>query len=412
MQEGIKKQIVIVGGGFGGVACALELAKKRPSGTDIILISDKPYFEYHAALYLVATGRSEREACVPLAEIFKGKPVEVAEDRIVQVDGAQKKVLGGSGKSYLFDFLVLAVGSETAYFEIPGLKEFSFGLKSIADAIRLKNHISDMVTKCTARSDDEEEDVCRLHFVIVGAGATGVELAGELAQYARIQALSHAIEPSFITIDLIEAASRVLPMFPRDVSERVAERLRQLGVNIFCNRPITAEEAGTLMVRGMTMRTETVIWTAGVKPNLLYQQIAGFSFDKKGRVVVDDHLRARGFENIFVLGDGASTLYSGFAQTAISDGKFIAENVRRSIQNAPLLNYHPRKPSVLLPVGPGWGVALIGPVRFYGFFCWILRRLADFRFFLSILPTSKVMRIFLSKQNICTICGICENPTP
>jgi len=409
MQKEIQKQIVIVGGGFGGISCALELAKKQIPGAKIILINDKPYFEYPPAFYRIATGRSEREACCPVAEIIKGKKVEFIEDKIVEAKLDSKELLGNSGKSYAFDYLVLALGSETAYFQIPGLREFSFGLKSIADALRLKNHIHEMFTKCAARSDDEEEDVCRLHFVIVGAGATGVELAGELAHYTKMQARQHKIDPSFITIDLIEAASRVLPMFPPKVSEIAARRLRILGVNIFCNQPMTEEKAEEISLRGMTLKTETVIWTAGVKPNSLYQRIPGLSFDKKGRVIVDEYLRAKGFENISVLGDGASTPYSGFAQTAIFDGKLAAENIARLLQGLPLKAYLPKKPAALLPIGPGWGIALIEFLTFYGFPAWLLRRFADFRYFISIISFPKVLQMFFSKQDICTTCGICEN---
>src|SRR3989338_4523168 len=122
-----QKQIIIVGGGFGGIRCALELAKNNISCAKITLISDRPYFEYKPALYRVVTGRSEQEACVSMAEIFKNKPVEFSQDKIIRVDSAAKNIEGESGRTYPFDYLILALGSETAYFSISGLKEFSFG---------------------------------------------------------------------------------------------------------------------------------------------------------------------------------------------------------------------------------------------------------------------------------------------
>lgn len=410
MNSNIEKRILIIGGGFGGIRCALDLEAKRIPAK-IVLINDRPHFEYQPALYRVAMGRSEKEACVPISEILEGKQVEFIEDKIVKVEVASKNLVGRSGKIYTFDYLLLALGSETAYFAIPGLKEFSFGLKSIADALRLRNHIHEMFTKCAARSDDEEEDVCRLHFVIVGGGATGIELAGEIAHYAKSQAVLHKIDPSFITIDLIEAASRILPMFPQEVSERVAHHLRSLGVNIFCNRQMTEAEMGELKVRGMTMKTETIIWTAGVKANALYQQVVGFSFDKKGRVLVDEYLRAKGFDDVFVIGDGAATPYSGLAQAAISEGKVAAENIERLILGKQLRKYIPRKPAHVLPVGPSWAVAMVGPFTLYGFLAWIVRRLADFRYFLSILPIGRVLKIFFFKQDLCAACGICSPKT-
>lgn len=402
------QRVIIVGGGFGGLRCALDLAQQRVAAK-IVLMSDKPHFEYHAALYRVATGASEKLACVSISEILKGKKIEFVEEKIVEADVRSQRISGLSEKTYGFDYLVIAVGSETDYFAIPGLKEFSFGLKSIADALRLRSHIHEMFKKCAARSDDEEEDVCRLHFVIVGAGATGVEFAGELAHYAKTQARLHKVDPSFITIDLIEAAPRILPSFPPKVSERVAQRLRLLGVNIFCNRPLAQEETGQLKVRGLTFQTETVLWTAGVRANALYSQIAHLQTDKKGRVLVDDYLRPKGLNNVFVIGDGAATLYSGFAQTAILEGRLVAENIARLLAGRQPKRYLPKKPAYLLPVGPSWAAVVVGSFVLYGFPAWVVRRLADFRYFLSILPFATVLRIFFAKtQDICKTCGICN----
>lgn len=408
MHHASDKKIVIVGAGFGGIRCALELAKKRIPEAQITLISDRPYFTYTPALYRVVTGRSEQEACVSIAEIMQKKPIEFTQDRIVKIDYSAKQIKGQARGIYQFDYLVLALGSETAYFSIAGLKEFSFGFKSISDALRLRGHIHEMFRRCTERQDDAEQDVCRLHFVIVGAGPSGVELAGELAYYARQLAVSHGIDSSFVTIDLIEVSPRILPMISEKISQRVASRLRKLGVNIFPNRPMSKEEAEQITVRGMTMKTDTVIWTAGVKPNQLYSQIENLTFAKEGRVKVDGSLMAEGADNIFIIGDGASTSYSGMAQTANYEGKFVAENIARRLRAEPLKNYRPRKPVVVIPVGPGWAMASMRSFTIYGFFSWVLRRAADLRYFLSILTLQKTLKIFFSKRDLCEACGICE----
>lgn len=408
MQNGKENKIVILGGGFGGIRCALELAKKRIAGAKIMLISDKPYFEYKPALYRVVTGRSEQEACVSISEIFKNKPVEFAQDRIVRVDGSKKEAEGESGKIHRFDYLILALGAENAYFDISGLREFSYCFKAIPDALRLRRHIHEMFRRCTERQDDAEEDVCRLHFVIVGAGASGVEAAGELAYYARRLSKAHGINPSFVTIDLIEASARILPMVPEKISVRVATRLRALGINIFVNRPISREEAEQITVRGMTMKTETVIWTAGVKPNRLYSQIEDLFFENGGRVKVDEYLRPQGLDSFFILGDGAATPHSGFGQTADCDGKFVAENIRLLINREVPKKYSPKKPASVIPVGPGWAAASVGPFTFYGILSWFLRRAADFRYFVSIIGWRKAFKVFFSKRDLCDACGICE----
>lgn len=398
------KQIVIVGGGFGGIACALRLCRKMPKDFKIYVVSDKPCHEFTPSLHNVITGRFEREACIPLAEIFHKKSVEIVHDKITGVNLNAHTVYGSSGKEYGYDYLVLALGSETAYFPIPGLKEFSFGLKSIRDALRLKKHIYEMFKRCTEKSDDAEEDVCRLHFVVVGGGTSGVSVAGAISDHAKLLAQKYKIDPSFVTVELIEAASRILPTMPVVVSEKISQRLRALGVNVFTNRPMTSEEAQEISLRGVTFRADTVIWTAGVRPNDLYGKIKEFFFDRYGRVEVDEHLRPRGQERVFVIGDGASTSYAGLAQTAIWDGKSAAENIAAVIRGKPLKKYQPQKPATVIAIGSRWAAVSLGPVRLYGVLGWLIRRAADLKYFLSVLPSRKAFKIFCGRGDLCLGC--------
>lgn len=401
------KKIVIVGGGFGGVRAAFDLANKKIPNAKIILISDKPHFEYHPALYRVVTGRSPLEVCIPLRDIFGNKEVEVLEDRIIEANLKEMLLRGDSGSRYPFDYLVLALGSETVYFSIPGIKEFSFGFKSITEALRLKQHLHQIFQLCTVSAEDQEEDVCRMHFVIVGGGASGVELAGELAMYTKKLAEKHKVDLSLITVDLTEAAPRLLPALPEEISKRVNDRLRKLGVNIFLNRTVTEQEIEEVYLKDMKLKTKTVIWTAGVKPNRLYSEIQGLEFDKKGRVIVDEFLQAKGFSSVFVIGDAVSTLYAGMAQTALRDGSFVSDIIARKFYGRSLESYKPKEPFYVIPVGPGWAAALIGKLWLYGRLGWWLRRLADLRFFLSILPLSKALLAFRSGKTLCESCAIC-----
>lgn len=399
------KKIVIVGGGFGGIRVALDLAESQLPDVKIILISDKPHFEYHPSLYRVVNGHSPLEVCIPLREIFIGKNVEVLQDMIIEVNLKEKILKGNSGSRYPFDFLVLALGSETVYFNIPGLKEFSFGFKSITEALRLKKHLHELFSACENAA--HEEKVPEAHIIVVGGGASGVELAGELAIYTKKLAKNHKLDPSFITIDIIEAAPRLLPVLPEDISRKAEYRLRHLGVNIFINRTIIKEDIEKVYFKDMEMKTKTVIWAAGVKPHRLYSQITGLTFDKKGRVVVDGFLQAQGLDNIFVIGDAAATSYTGMAQTAIGDGRYVTEAIERKLAIRTFLPHKQRAPFYVVPVGHGWAVAIIWNLRFYGRIGWWLRRLADFRFFLSILSWRKAILAFQSGKVLCESCPIC-----
>lgn len=388
-------KIIIIGGGFAGIRVALTLDRAKIPGSKIILLSDKPHFEYNPTLYRVVTGRSPLQVCIPLRDIFDGTRVEVLEDTIEHVNLAEKSLSGKSTARYHYDFLVLALGSETNYFDIPGLKERAFGFKSISEALRLKRHLH----KSLAENNSQ--------IVIVGGGATGIELAGELSAYTKKLGRLHDFNPSNLAIDLIEAAPRLAAGLPERFSEKIKARLQRLGVNIFLSRAVLREDLERVYLKDMELRTKTVIWTAGVKPNRLYAQIEGLALDQKGRVTVTERLEARGRADVFVAGDGAATPYSGMAQTALFDGEYIARAITARLQNKKVPAYQPKKPFYSIPAGPGWAATLIGDFAIYGRASWWLRRLADLRFFLSILPIRKALRAFWSESTLTESCPIC-----
>lgn len=400
------KTVLIIGGGFGGIATALRLAKAKRSDLKIVLVSDRPHFEFHSALYRVVAGGSPLEVCISIREILANTNIQFAVDRIESIDLKNSVAYGTSGTSYRFDYSVLALGSETDYFNIPGLEKFSFGFKSITEAVALKNHIHKLFEHCSEKSHPTEDKVCLLHFVLVGGGPSGVELAGELAQYTKLLAKKYGISESLITIDLIEAAPRILPTFPENVSRKAARRLQNLGVKIFTSRPMIKEDLEEIQVRGMTMKTETVIWTAGSKPNEFHKKL-GVALDPRGRVVVNDYLQIPAIKNVFVIGDGASTTYSGMAQTAIYDGKFVAKNILNNIMDRDLEKHEPQKPYYSLPIGSRWAVTMLGNFTLCGYFGWILRRAADLRYFLSILPIKKALLVFRRGKKLCETCEVC-----
>lgn len=395
-------KVVIAGGGFGGARAALDLARARLPDVKIVLISDKPHFEYHAALYRVVTGRSPLEVCIPLNEIFEHTGVEVVIDTIVRADLAAKTLTSQSGSRYVYDFAILALGSETVYFNIPGLQYLSFGFKTITEALALKRHLHELL---------ESKDRQTGHLVVAGGGASGTELAGELAVYAKKLARQHKYDSS-ITIDVVEAGPRLVPALPEDFSKKIAGRLRALGVNVFFNQPLLKEDVEQVYLKDMQMHTKSVIWTAGIKPHHLYAEIFGLSLDKKGRVVVNQYLEAPQFPNVFVIGDAAATEYAGMAQTAIHDGIYAAQVIASRISGRPVRPYVSKKPYYAIPVGPGWAAVLIGARRVYGYLGWMLRRLADLRFFLSILPVRKALLAFRNEKTLCESCLICTPEEP
>ncbi len=403
-----QKQVLIVGGGFGGIRVALDLARThfRLPDIKITLISDKPHFEYHAALYRVVTGKSPLEVCIPLKEIFSHTKVEIIQEKITAIDIKKKIATAESGKHYLADFLILALGSETVYFNIPGLAKRSFGFKSIAEAMALKHHIHEVLE--TGQDRTMEQKVSQAHFVVIGGGASGTELAAELAAYTKNMAFKHKLDPSLITIDLIEAGPRLVANLPIGLSETLFHRLHRLGINIYLNRAIMKEDLESVQLKDMEMKTQTVIWTAGVKPNYLYSQTYGLIFDKKGRVMVDHFLQPEGHKDIFIIGDGAATPYSGMAQTAIHDAAYVANSITKKLTHQRRKLYAPIQPAYAIPAGPGWAAVVIGSIYLFGKTGWFIRRFIDFKFFLSILPLDKAWMAFRSGKRISETCPVCS----
>ncbi len=389
----MQQKVLIVGGGFGGIRTALDLAKK--GGFEITLISKNPNFEYYPGLHKIL-GISERVTVqVPLATIFKNKQVTLVIDTVVEVDLEQKRVTTNTGV-FQGDFLVIAVGSQTEYFGIAGLPEMAYGFKSVAEAKKLRAHIETLFEKHA--KTEKTETVVGLHMVIVGAGPNGVDLAGELASLDKYLAKKYGVLESFITVDLIEAGSRVLGMMSESVSHQVEQRLRSLGVNILCNRELRKEDSWTVKFADMTIGAQTLVWTAGIITNELVTKIKGLTLAKRNRVIVDNYLQPTNgesvFKDVFCIGDIADTKYAGLAQTALSDGTYVARTISKESAGKHLKNYSAKPVAYNIGVGPRWAVLTIGSFETFGLLPHVMRTLIDIRFFLSILPVREVWKLY------------------
>ncbi|TSC67841.1 MAG: putative NADH:ubiquinone reductase (H(+)-translocating) [Parcubacteria group bacterium Gr01-1014_72] len=357
-----QKRVLIVGGGFGGVAVARALAKYRNPRLSITLVSDKPHLEYYPALYRTATGRSVNEVCIAFTDIFRGLPVTVAGDRIEAIDTAARSARGRRG-SYPYDYAVLALGSVPAYFGIPGLPKHSFRFASTADALLLRNRIHTLL----GLEEITPPDGAHATIAIIGAGPSGVELAGELASYLHSLKETHG---RGLRVLLIEALAEVLPGFSPSVQKRVRRRLQKLGVGVITGKKLEEVHEGVIVLAGETVRTAATIWTAGMRPATLPTE-PPLLRDTGGRLVVDEYLRVRGAEEIYAIGDNAATPWSGMAQTAILDANCAAENIIRSLSHKPLVSYRHKKPDYAIPVGGPYAVVLAGGLSFFGIMGWM-----------------------------------------
>ncbi len=396
-----KINILVIGGGFGGVKAASELCNH--SKFDVRLISDNRNFEHHPTLYRTATGGRRAISSIPLVEIFKGKPIDLVFDTVTTIDPDKKIVKSSKNNEYRYDIAIFALGVETNYFGIAGLKEFSYGVKSLRDAETLKMHLHEQLI------DKKRLD---LNYVVVGGGPTGIELAGALPYYLNQTMKKHGIKKRSVHVDLVEGAPRLLPRMPHSVSRAVTKRLKKLDIRLFLGKPVQAETKDALVVGGKPIRSHTVIWTAGTANNEFFKNNK-FPLSPNGRVVVDKHMQA--LPSIFVIGDNADTKYSGMAQTALYDAIFVSNNIKRvNLYKVEPKNYKPKAPISVIPAGPYWAVFVWGKLQFYGWLGWLLRRAGDWISYKDISNWWKATELSLlsdENEDQCSVCAQYDQAT-
>lgn len=389
-----KHRIVIVGGGFGGIQTALKLAKDERF--TVTLLTNRADFHYYPSLYRTATGGKRMISSIPLTEIFQGKSVRIILDEATSIDKVKRVVKTKVGHKIGYEAVVLALGVQTNYFNIEGLKELSFGIKTPDDAEELKAHLHKQLV------DEGKPDT---NYVIIGGGPTGVELAGSLVHYLKGMLRSHGIDNRTVHVDLVEAAPRLVPRMPKDISAMIKRRLRKLGIRLYLNTAVQAQTADALMVHDKAIRSHTVVWTAGVTNHPFFKK-NDFQLTKAGKVRVDQYLQSE--PGIYVIGDNADTPYSGMAQTALNDGGYVADNLIRVANHEEPKPYTARKPIYVFPAGDGWAAVLWGKVRIYGRLGWILRSLADLVAYNDYEPWQLAARRWMAaddEEEVCTFCN-------
>jgi NADH dehydrogenase len=391
---------VIVGAGFFGVRTALDLVKKNKH-QKITIIDKNPFLTYYPALYRVATGSSPLIARIPLSDIFSHYPqVTLVQDTVDSFALPEKKVVGKNGE-YHYDYLVLALGSIPRELAIPGTEDITYNFLTMTESLRLRKHIDEMFS--CASQKETAENLKGLHFLVIGGGASGVELAGELAAYACKCADGYCIDRSLVTIDLFDSKSRILGRLPEKISRKVTRRLRKLGVYIHCNRRLlgTSEDADVLF-EDMSLHSQTIIWTAGTQVHPLYSSVADFTFNERGRIEVDTALRPNPekYPEVFVGGDAAATDNAGLAQTALTDGSFVATAISALQSQADLPMHKVYSVAHSIPIGPGWATFSWHGISFHGWIAWILRHMIDIHFYFSVLPVAKVISLLkIARKN-------------
>ena len=373
-------RVVIVGGGFGGLAAAKALGK---TDVEVILIDRENHHLFQPLLYQVATSvLSPGQIASPIRGILRkqrnttvilGAVTRVAADRqCVLVDSVDR-----ADVAVEYDYLILATGASHSYFGHDEFAPFAPGLKSLADAVSIRNRILQAFEQAEAEEDPKRHRDL-LTFVLVGAGPTGVEMAGAMAELVRrtLRSEFRRIDPTSARIVLVDAGNRVLGAFPETLASAATRRLEKLGVEVRLGHGVDRIDDDGASVAGEHIASKTVIWTAGVAPSPAGKWLET-STDRAGRVRVQPDLTVNGHPEIFVVGDTASLDQDGHplpgvAQVAMQQGRYAARLIRRRIRGqaaSPPFRYFDK--GSMAVVGKGFAVLHSGRVSLSGFLAWM-----------------------------------------
>lgn len=389
------KEIVIVGAGFAGVAAARKLGKKykKDKTVNITLIDRHSYLTYMTELHEIAGGRLEPDAIkYDLRRIFhRLNNVKLVTDNVSEIDHDNNVVIGEQS-NYKFDYLVLAVGAEPNDFGIDGVKENGFTLWSMEDAERVREHIIDMVYKA-AREHDPVKRRALLSFLVCGGGFTGVEMIGELVEWLPILAEEHKLNPDEISFHLVEAAPKILNTVTEKEQERAMKYMRKKGIDITLGDGIAKiAEDHIELASGKKIDTYTSIWTAGIKANTDASEW-GVEQARAGRLVADQYMQAKGYDNVFVAGDlvyyedptNNNMPTPQIVQAAELTGDVAATSIISEISGTEKEEFEGKYDGNMVSIGSTYGVAyLYDKYSVQGFIAMFIKHAANVIYFLSI----------------------------
>jgi NADH dehydrogenase len=369
----VRAQVVIVGGGFGGLATARAL---RSTPADVLLVDRQNHHLFQPLLYQVATaGLSAPEIAYPIRRIlWRQRNVRVLLAEAVAVDLSARRLKLREGE-LAYDFLVLASGATHSYFGHGEWAAHAPGLKSLEDALDIRNRVLVAFERAEAL-DDSEARRAYLTFVVVGGGPTGVEMAGAFAEIARHTLVRdfRRIDPRAARVILVEAGPRILSAFPEDLSASAVKQLEALGVQVWTGAGVTGVDAHGVSLGADRLAARTVVWAAGVEASPLGRTL-GVPVDRAGRVPVNPDLSVPGHSEVFVAGDLAAVsqggrLVPGVAPAAMQMGRHAGEAIARRMAGRATQPFRYVDKGSLATIGRSAGVALFGRLHLSGFLAW------------------------------------------
>jgi len=382
-------KVLILGAGYGGLLTALGLQKKlNYNEAEVTLVNKHNYHYITTWLHEPAAGTASAEhARVDLDQIIDKNKINFVKGVVQGIQPQEQTVTLEDGTVLSYDYLVIGLGSEPETFGIEGLKENAFSIRSINAVRQIREHIEYMFAKY--KMEPHRTDY--LTFVVGGAGFTGIEFSGELGDRIPELCKEFDVDPSLVKVYNIEAAPTALPGFDKDLIDYAMDVLTRKGIEFRINTPIKqCTPEGVVLATGEEIKAATVVWTGGVRGNSIVEK-SGFEV-MRGRVKVDEYLRAPGYENVFVVGDCALIFndegrpYPPTAQIAVQEGENCSGNLIALIRNAHML-MNPFKPNLqgtLASLGKGEGMGLVGKKKLFGTSAALMKKASDLRYLYKI----------------------------
>jgi NADH:quinone reductase (non-electrogenic) len=374
-QSGNWPRVVIIGAGFAGINAAKKLER---APVRVTIVDRKNHHTFQPLLYQVALAvLSPAEIASPVRTVLRGASnIEVLLGKVTGFD-LEQRLVRIDGLDLPYDFLIVASGATHAYFGHPEWEQFAPGLKTIEDALEIRSRV------LLAFEVAEREAIARgssppLNFVVIGAGPTGMELAGAISDISKryMERDFRAIDPAKARIILLEGGPRVLPVYPEDLSASAEKQLSDMGVEVRTNAMVTNVEPGHVMVGKEKIPAAVILWGAGVSASPLGRML-GAPTDRAGRVLVTPDLTVPGHPEVFVAGDLAAVKMKdgkpvpGVAPAAIQMGKFAARQIQRSVGDKPREEFAYLDKGTLATIGRSRAVADLGKLHFSGYLAWL-----------------------------------------
>lgn len=372
-----QKKVVIVGGGFGGISVAKILKR---SDLDVTIVDKRNHHLFQPLLYQVATAAlSPGDVAVPIRSIFSSNDsIKTVLGEVTEVDRDNNLLRFKDRSALEYDYLVLATGSQYNYFGNNEWKDHAPGLKSIDDAINIRQRILYSLEIADQLSSDEEKKPY-LTYAVIGAGPTGVEMAGAIAEIAKRNMMRDYknIDPDKTRVFLVEAGSKVLNGYPDSLSNKAQRDLEEMGVTVLLNKPVTEVTSDGIIAGDMNIKTPNIIWAAGVESSPVLDSLSAEQ-DKLGRIFVDKDLAVNGYSNIFVIGDAAHVKDSAgeplpaLAPVALQQGKYIGKKIKNRENGKETRPFSYTDKGTMATIGRAKAVADIKGFKFSGVAAWLL----------------------------------------